>query len=175
MGSHGVHVILQPEERERLLAAPAADLAAKVGELSGLKSAARHADSGPHWDAIHRSLSNGTLFWDEGDYPLNRAVLGGKQLSEDPLFVAVLIEPGEVSDVSAALRSLTPERFAKRYEAIDPDDYDGEHGEEDRRLAWGRLQGIRRLLDRAASEGAAVLFTAERSEEEEEEDGGEEE
>jgi hypothetical protein len=172
MGSKGVHVMLRAEEREGLLAAPPADLQSRIEGLTGLREASRHVDSGSHWDAIHRSLSNGTLFWDEGEYPLNRVVLGGRQLSEDPAFAAVLVEPGEVSDVSAALRSLTPERFAKRYEAIDPDDYDGEHGDEDRRLAWGRLQGIRRLFDRAAAEGAAVLFAAERGEDD---DAGEEE
>jgi hypothetical protein len=174
MASRGVHVILGAEERDRLLAAPASELRARIEELGGYKEASRHADSGPYWDAIHRSLSNGTLFWDEGEYPLNRVVLGGRQLSGDAAFAVVLAEPGEVSDVSAALRSLTPERFAKRYEAIDPDDYDGEHGDEDRRLAWGKLQGIRRLFDRAAAEGAALLFTAERGEAEED-DGGEEE
>jgi hypothetical protein len=166
MRTRGLHVILGEGERERLLAASGEEeVWTRVLALAGLKDSARHVDSGPYWDAIHRSLSNGTLFYDEGEYPLNRAVLGGRQLVEGGAHAAVLIEPAEVKDVAAALKALPESRFQERYRRIDPDEYEGEHGDEDCRFAWGKLQGLRRLFDRAAAEGAALLFGVEGREE----------
>jgi hypothetical protein len=32
------------------------------------------------WDAIHHCLTDGTLAWGNGMFPLNRCILGGEQL-----------------------------------------------------------------------------------------------
>ena len=36
------------------------------------------AESDKSWDAMHRLLSDGSLTWDGGEYPLNHVVLAGR-------------------------------------------------------------------------------------------------
>lgn len=38
------------------------------------------AESDKSWDAMHRTLADGQLTWDGGDYPLNHVVLAGELL-----------------------------------------------------------------------------------------------
>ncbi len=162
MSAKGRHVILGDKEKQRLLAASTDEVVlGLIEQLSGLTDPSRSADCGPYWDAMHRTLSNGTLYYDEGEYPLNRVVLGGRQLLREGDGAAALVEPAEVKDASAALAALTEEQFHQRYDRIDPDDYEGEFGEDDRRHAWNKLKDVRRLFSRAAAEGASVLFFAE--------------
>jgi hypothetical protein len=42
------------------------------------KSRAQETDKA--WDAIHRSLTDGTLGWESGEYPLNHTIFGGESL-----------------------------------------------------------------------------------------------
>lgn len=176
MPSEGRHVILSETEQDRLLAAPGDAAVLKLlEELSGLTDTSRSLDCGRHWDAIHRTLSNGTLYYDEGEYPLNRVVLGGRQLLKKSDGAAALLEPAEVKDAAAALTALTEESFHERYDRIDPDDYEGEFGDDDRRQAWGVLKDIRSLFSRAAAEGAALVFIAEVVADDDEDKVGEEE
>jgi len=110
------------------------------------------------WDAMHRSLSNGTLYYDEGEYPLNATVLGGEHLFDGDEYVVSYVAPDEVKDVAAALAPMTEQEFRKRYDAIDPDDYDGELGDLDFGATWGYLQAVRGLYQKAAAAGRAVVF-----------------
>lgn len=176
MPSEGRHVILKETERDRLLAASGDGAVLKIlDDLSGLTDASRSSDCGRYWDAIHRTLSNGTLYYDEGEYPLNRVVLGGRQLLKKGEGAAALLDPVEVKDAAAALTALTEEAFHERYDRIDPDDYEGEFGDDDRRHAWGMLKDIRRLFSRAAAEEAALVFIAEVVADDDEDKVGEEE
>jgi hypothetical protein len=110
------------------------------------------------WDAMHRALSNGTLYYDEGEYPLNRTVLGGEHLYDGDDVVVSYVPPDEVKDVAGALAPITEQELRRRYDAIDPDDYDGEHGETDFGATWECFQSVRNFYVKAASAGRAVVF-----------------
>ncbi len=159
MACRGVHFALSEEESRRLLAADGNEAVRSfVEEIEERWDEAWLAESDEAWDAMHRSLSNGTLFYDEGEYPLNRAVLGGKHLYDGDDIVVAYVPPHEAKDVAAALAPVTEEAFRKRYDAVDPDDYEGEHGEEDFKATWGAFQAVRALYKKAAEAGRAVVF-----------------
>jgi len=162
MACRGVHFALSEEESRRLLAANGNEAVLSiVEEIEKRWDKAWLAESGSAWDPLHRSLSNGTLYYDEGEYPLNRAVLGGKHLYDGDEQVVAHVPPHEVKDVAAALAPVTEGAFRKRYDAIDPDDYNGEHGDEDFRAAWEAFQAVRDLYKKAAAAGRSVVFTVE--------------
>ena len=156
----GVHFALTDEEGRRLLAAEADDqVLAIVGELEEKWDEAWLAPSDKAWDAMHRCLSNGTLYYDEGEYPLNRTVLGGRHLYDGDDYVVSYVAPNEVKDVAAALAPIGMAEFRTRYDLIDPDDYDGAPGDEDFSSTWESFQAVRDLYRKAAAEGRAVVFT----------------
>jgi hypothetical protein len=160
MSRLGIHFALTDDDARRLREAGEGDaVLGIVQEFEKRGDVAWQARSDKAWDAMHRSLSNGSLFRDEGEYPLNRTVLGGKPLSDGVDHVVSYVSPKEVKDVAAALAALTETAFRARYDAIDPDDYDGEHGEEDFKATWGAFQSVRDLYKRAAADGRAVVFT----------------
>jgi hypothetical protein len=130
-----------------------------VEEIEGGADPTRSFASDKAWDALHRSLSNGTLYYDEGEYPLNRAFLGGKHLYSAEDYVVAYVAPNEVKDVAAALAPLTEQELRTRYDAIDPDEYDGPHGGEDFQIILEKFRGLRSFYKKAAAEGRAVVFT----------------
>src|SRR5262245_39793149 len=104
MSPLGVHFAVTESDARRLLAAEDGDaVRALVEEIEGAWDEAWLVQSDQAWDAMHRALSNGTLFYDEGEYPLNRTVLGGKHLDDGEDYVIAYIAPNEVKDVAAAL------------------------------------------------------------------------
>lgn len=156
----GVHFALAPEDAEKLLAA--ADGAAVLELISEIEERWDEAwlvQTDKAWEALHRSLSNGTVYYDEGEYPLNRAVLGGKHLYDGDDYVCAYVAPNEVKDVAAALAEIKEADFRARYDKIDPDEYDGKHGEEDFKYTWEAFQSVRELYHKAAAAGRAVVFT----------------
>jgi len=118
------------------------------------------AESDKAWDAMHRALSDGTLSWKGGTYPLNHVVLGGRRLYHGRDYILSLKTPEQVHDIAAALSTIDDPEFRRRYLAIDPRDYDGPHGEAGFGYTWHWLQNVRRLYDFAARERRHVLFTA---------------
>src|SRR5437660_8646942 len=54
------------------------------------------------WDAIHRCLSDGTLYLSRGRYPLNHAVLGGRGLHKGDDYIVCYVAPNQVADVARA-------------------------------------------------------------------------
>jgi len=156
----GVHFALTDEEAQRLLSLES-DLAVMsfVEEIEGVGNTSRSFASDKAWDALHRSLSNGTLFYDEGEYPLNRAFLGGKHLYAAEDYVVAYVDPKEVKDVDAALATLTEQDLRTRYDAIVPDEYDGKHGGEDFQVILEKFRGLRDFYKKAAAGGRAVVFT----------------
>jgi len=156
----GVHFALTDDEARRLQGAGDTSVVlAVVDEIEDRWDEAWLAKSDKAWDAMHRCLSNGTLFYDEGEYPLNRTVLGGKHLYDGDDYVVSYVAPNEVKDVAAALAPITEADFRKRYDAIDPDEYDGEHGAEDFNFTWDRFRSVRDLYKKAAEAGRSVVFT----------------
>jgi len=118
------------------------------------------AESDKAWDAMHRLLGDGDLSYDGAGYPLSHVVLGGEPLYSDDDYIVSLKSPQQVKDVAAAIVGLDQQRFRALYDALDPDDYDGEMGDEDFEYTWDWFQGVRALFIRAADEGRAIVFTA---------------
>jgi hypothetical protein len=165
MGCLGVHFSLSAEEVGRLRAI--GDESARVDYVYEViepeyfaNQPERKAECDKAWDAMHRTLSDGGLTWDGGDYPLNHVVLGGERLYSESDFIMVLKTPDLVRDVAAALPGLTEAEFRRRYFAIDSDSYGLAPSEEDFAYTWDYFQGVREFWMRAASEGRHVLFTA---------------
>lgn len=120
----------------------------------------RLADSDKAWDAMHRTLADGQLSWNGGEYPLNHVVLGGELLYTESDFIMVLKPPQQVRDVAAVLPMITEDEFRRRYFAIDEDSYSQPLDEEDFEYTWENFQDVRRFWELAAAEGRFVLFTA---------------
>jgi len=161
MACLGVHFAPTADQERRLVAAADDNAAvlAVIDEIEEQWDEAWLAQSDKAWDAMHRSLSNGTRFYDEGEYPLNRTVLGGRHLYDADDYIVAYVEPKEVKDVAAALAPLSAEAFRARYDAIDVDDYDGEHGEADFKYTWDNFLAVRELFKKAAEAGRCVVFT----------------
>lgn len=159
MPCRGVYFALTADEAKSLLAADDNDaVLAALEEIEKKRDETWLAVVDKSWDAMHRCLSNGTLYYDEGEYPLNRTVLGGKHLYDGDDYIVSFVPPNEVKDVAAALAPITEGELRKRYDALDPDDYDGPHGEQDSSYTWDYFQVVRGLYKKAAEAGRAVVF-----------------
>lgn len=157
----GIHFAVPPAEARRLLEAEGDDAVREILEdFEERSEAAPRLELGTVWDPIHRCLSNGTLFYDEGEYPLNHAVLGGRHLYSGDDRIVSFVDAAQVPEVARALQGVSEDWFRERYQQIDPDDYEGPYGEEDLRRAWEGFRDLRRFFARAAEEGRAVVFTA---------------
>lgn len=119
-----------------------------------------YAESDKAWDAIHRVLSDGLLSWDGGTYPLNHTVLAGELLYDETDYIMSLKSPSQVRDVNDSLALITREEFRARYDRLDPNQYDGEIGDEDFEYTWDWFTNVRDLFREAAYAKRYVLFTA---------------
>src|SRR4029077_776609 len=111
------------------------------------------------WDAIHRTLTDGKIGWDNGTFPLSHVILGGEVIYELDDYIMSLKTPGEVKTIADALRSISEDEFRRRYFGIDPADYPFSLAEE-YEYTWSWFQRVRDLYYRAAEAGRYVLFTA---------------
>lgn len=111
------------------------------------------------WDAIHRCLTDGKLDWNNGSFPLNAVILGGKQLHKGDDYIVSLVTPNQVSEIAKALKSIDKGTLKLGYKQIDPDDYDADIGEEDFQYTWSWFKGLIPLYEKAGSDGRAVIFT----------------
>jgi hypothetical protein len=118
------------------------------------------AESDKAWDAIHRTLTDGTLGWDNGEFPLSHVIFGGESLYEHDDYIMILKTPEQVRAIARALPKVSDEWFREKYFAIDPADYYFQVSEEDFEYTWHWFQGVRDLYTRAAEAGRYVLFTA---------------
>lgn len=118
------------------------------------------AESDKAWDAMHRTLADGRLTWDGGEYPLNHVVLAGELLYTDSDYIMSLKTPQQVRDIAAALPAITETEFRQRYFSIDAKSYGAPLSEDDFNYTWDWFQSVRDVYTRAAKEGRFVLFTA---------------
>ena len=161
MAGRGVHFALTPLELARLLKAP--DDAALMQLIGGIETAwdtENLAESDKAWDAIHRCLTDGTLLYDSGTYPLNHVICGGRALHKGDDYTIMLVTPPQVVDVAAAIAPLPETWMRERYfSLIKPADYEFELGEDDFAYVWEWFCGVRTLYQTAAAAGRAVIFT----------------
>jgi hypothetical protein len=116
-------------------------------------------ESDKSWDAIHRTLTDGELGWDNGNYPLNHVILGGESLYSESDYIISLKTPEQVRDIAAALPSVTEAEFRQKYFAI-PESYGLPLSEDDFNYTWENFQAVREFFLLVAKENRYVLFTA---------------
>jgi hypothetical protein len=113
------------------------------------------------WDAIHRCLMDGRLSMTRSKNPLGKLILGGTQLySDTQKNIVNLIEHGELSELSTALKAVTKEWMTGRYEQLRNTDYPQEClSEQDWQYIWDWFSDIPEFIARADKEGRSVIFT----------------
>jgi hypothetical protein len=157
----GVHFAIDKPTAERLLAAAGdAEVAVLIEEIEEEHAGVEQCDTDKAWDAIHRSLTDGYLGYDNGTYPLNAAILGGVQLYEGDDYIVSLLTPDRVRDVASAVADVDHEAFKAGYDRIDSQDYGPELGDEDFAYVWSNFTDLTAFFQRAAEAGGYVIFTA---------------
>jgi len=158
--SLGVHFAIDAETAGRLLAAAADDeVAALVEEIEEEGIGVGHCDTDKAWDAIHRSLTDGYLGYDDGIYPLNAVILGGVQLHEGDDYIVSLLTPDRVRDVAGAMADVGREALKAGYDCIDIEDYGPNFGHEDFVYTWANFTDLVVFFRQAADAGSHVIFT----------------
>jgi hypothetical protein len=161
MAGRGVHFALSPEELGQLLAARSdEEVMTLVESIEEGWDRDFLAESDKAWNAIHRCLTDGSLLYDSGEYPLNHTICGGRQLIEGEDYTVSLVTPEQVKDVASALQALDKAWLKDRYfRLLKPDDYDAEIGEDDFEYTWESFEHVRELYIKAAAADRAVIFT----------------
>lgn len=161
MACRGVHFAIETETMQRLLAAKSdADLVEIIQEEIEEKwDEAWLQETDKAWDALHRCFTGGLLNIPQNFVPLPAAILGGEQLHAGDDYIISLVRPERVREVADALASITRDELRKRYDMLDPSQYDGVIGEEDFEYSWSCFEELPGLFDRAAQAGRAVIFT----------------
>ncbi len=120
----------------------------------------RFAEFDKSWDALHRSLTDGKLEWDNGSFPLNYVILGGEVIYHEDDYIMSLKTPEQVEEIAEAIMAITEEDLRKGYYRIDKEDYGFDLTDEDFEYTWTWFQDSLDFWKKAASEKRYVLFTA---------------
>jgi hypothetical protein len=159
MANRGVHFALTDDQSQALLAAKNDNELMSVIEMIEEEWNDEYlAECDKAWDAIHRCLTDGNLFYESGRYPLNHCICGGQQLYMGEDYTICFISVPQVKDVATAIILITENWFRERYFAIPVDDY-GMLSEDDFQYTWEWFQEIRKLYKKASTENRAVIFT----------------
>ena len=111
------------------------------------------------WDAIHRCLTDGKLEWNNGSFPLNAVVIGGKQLHRGEDYIISLITSEQVVQVAGSIKEIDEAFFRKGYQKIKQSEYDGLLGEEDFQYTWEYFKGLPALFEKAAKDRRSIIFS----------------
>src|SRR3954452_20189288 len=146
MSARGVHFAVTAAQEKRLLAAKFdRKLMELIEEVEEAWEEPFVVESDKAWDAIHRCLTDGSLLYVSGEYPLNHCVCGGRQLHRGPDYTVAFVSARQVKDVAAALGKVTRAWLRRRYDRIDPDEYDeADLGDEDFGYTWENFLAVRR-------------------------------
>ena len=158
----GVHFALTSEQERRLRTA-AGDDEAVMEVIEAIEEAWDRdhlVETDKAWDAIHRALTDGSLEFANGTYPLSHVILGGQDMHEGDDYIAVLKSANQVREIAAAVAALDDQRMGRLYDEVVPHDYDPIYGPEDRAYTVESFADVRAFYQRAAADGLAVLFTA---------------
>jgi hypothetical protein len=161
MTARGVHFAITSNQLASVLAASDDDdLMNAIARIEEAWDNDHLAESDKAWDAIHRCLTDGSLLYESGAYPLNHVICGGRQLHRGDDCTVSLVAPEQVKDVAAAIDPLTEHWMRERYfSLLEAGGYDGEIGEQDFRYTWTWFEKVRELYRKAAASGRAVIFT----------------
>lgn len=111
------------------------------------------------WDALHRSLTDGQIAWDNGEYPLNHVVFGGRILCANGDYIIVLKTNQQVVEIAQAVNKVSRKAFRERYFLLDPEEYGSAVTESDFDYTWQYFTDSKAFWQRAADENRSVLFT----------------
>jgi Domain of unknown function (DUF1877). len=160
----GYHIALGREHAKRLFSLKDDQEILKFLEelksLPDMKKSGRLLDCGTAWDGLHRCLTEGELDPTAGDFPLNHAILGGKQLHKGADHTAVLIRPDMTRFVADALDELDEAEFRQKFLALNRDSYRLPIGEKEFMQHWIVLRDLQVFYAAAAENMEAVVFTA---------------
>jgi hypothetical protein len=162
MSARGVHFAVTAAQEMALLAAKSdRKLMELVEHIEETWEKPFVCETDKAWDAIHRCLTDGTLLYVSGDYPLNHCICGGQQLYRGRDYTVSYVSASQVKDVGKALPKITKAWMRQRYDKLDPEEYDEvEMGDEDFAYTWENFLDLRRFYKKAAEKGRAVIFTA---------------
>jgi hypothetical protein len=160
MAHRGVLFAVTGETVAALLAASSdAALRSVVGTLEEEADEGHLAEVDRAWDAIHRTLTDGSLRVSEANDPLAKAILGGKQLHRGDDDIVSLVLAEEVPEIARALAQIDEQTFLQRYLRLEQSDYAPAYGKKDARIAWEYFGNVVLLYAQAAASGRAVVFT----------------
>lgn len=164
MSGPGYHIALAREHAKTLFGIKD-DLALRqfLDELKvrpDMKKSGRVLEMGGLWDPIHRCLTEGELDPAAGEFPLNHAVLGGKQLHQAGDYTAALIRPDMTRFIADALEELDEDEVRKKFQALAGGSYQGPLDEKHFMAMWLKLRDLNEFFQAAAENMEAVVFTA---------------
>lgn len=125
-----------------------------------IKRSGRLLEATTLWDPLHRCLTEGELDATAGDFPLNHAVLGGKQLHQSADHAAALIRPDMTRFIADALEELDEDEMRKKFRALGSGSYRGPLDEKHFMELWLKIQDLKMFFQAAAENMEAVVFTA---------------
>lgn len=161
MSCIGVHYMISYEQAMKLLHLKSdEDIFNTVQEvLAPAATGETSFDCNAAWDALHRSLSNGTLDPRQGQRPLNMTFLCGNFLTRGEDYIAVLTTPTEVKQIAEAPAKVTEEGLKKKYfDQKFPGYLDKSQSNWEQ--TWAGFQGLPEFFANAAARKQHVLFTA---------------
>jgi hypothetical protein len=159
VGCLGVHFAIDEDVVGRLLAAADdKEVAALIEEIEEEMVGVDHCDTDKAWDAIHRSLTDGSLGYGHDSYPLNVVILGGRQVYEGDDYIVSLVGPDQVRDAAEALATMSRDRLRAGYDRIDAAEYPY-LSDEDFDYTWTNFVDVVAFFQRAAAAGMHVIFT----------------
>ena len=118
------------------------------------------AETDKSWDAIHRSLTDGSLAYNNGVFPLSHVILGGESLYSSEDYIMSLKNPDEVRDIARAIRTVSRDQLRAGYDRINPAEYGLPLTSKDFEYTWEWFSGLAPFWENAARSGRHVLFTA---------------
>ncbi|MFC4068355.1 DUF1877 family protein [Actinoplanes subglobosus] len=110
------------------------------------------------WDGIHRCLTEGGLGSDDGTYPLNAVVLGGRHLYRGDAYIVCHNSAGEVREIAAALDEADLEQFAAVFWSLDAGDYGAYIDQHGLTYLLDYLKDVTAFYHRAATAGWSTVF-----------------
>ncbi len=160
MAGRGSFQAIRPGDIEGLLSLSGADLWDLVGEERAAVFVARVDKA---WVAIHRALSDGTLFGALGEPPLANAVLGDHLIYQTATAEFVYLKyPSEVTDIAHELHKLSQKAFEEMLACVVPDEdiatLNLTRVPDAIEYGWPHFENMCAFYQQAATDRLAVLF-----------------
>jgi hypothetical protein len=114
------------------------------------------------WDGIHRCLTEGGLGSDDGSFPLNAVVLGGRHLYRGDGYIVCHNTAGEVRQIAAALDDVDLAAFTAVFWSLDAGEYGAYIDQDGLTYLLDYLKDVTAFYQRAAASGWSTVFIVDR-------------